>query len=73
MLLYIETYINRRYLYKIGQYLFLFFRYIFYIEHDQIQTKFNKNEVKKTAATSESTAIFNSFFSYASCARWSNL
>ena len=62
-----------RYRYKIGQHLFLFFRYIFDIEHDQIQTKFNENEVKKAAILSESTVIFNRFFSYASCARRSNL
>ena len=73
MVLCIDTYINTRYLYKIGEHLFLFLRYIFDIEHDQIQTKFNENDVKKAAATSESTVIFNSFFSYASCARRSNL
>ena len=32
-----------------------------------------KKKWKKTAATSASTVIFNSFFSYASCARRSNL
>ena len=57
MLLCIDTYINTRYLYNIGQHLFLFFRYIFDTEHDQIQTKFNENEVKKSYSNTESTVI----------------